>query len=58
MLTGQPSPKTEIRRAVKKVIAERDIVEKLIQTLKETATLSEDETLEEVEIDKVLENLD
>ena len=58
MLTGHPSSTTEIRRAVKKVIGERDIVEKFIQALKETVTLSEDETLEEVEIDKVLENLD
>ena len=44
-----PSPKAEIRRAIKKVTAEQDIVEKLIQAL------SEDETLEEVQIDKVLE---
>ncbi|XP_028404112.1 uncharacterized protein LOC114526792 [Dendronephthya gigantea] len=58
MTTGHPSSKTEIRRAIKKVIAERDIVEKLIQALKETVTLSEDETLEGIEIDNVIENLD
>ena len=38
MLKGHQSSKTEIRLAVKKVIVERDIVEKLIQALKEAVT--------------------
>ena len=46
LTTGSLSSKTEISRAVKKVSAEYEIIEKLIQALKETVVLSEEETLE------------
>jgi hypothetical protein len=55
LTTGHPSTKTEIRRAIKKVKAESDIIEKIIYALKETVVLS-DEALEGTDVDTVIEN--
>ena len=57
LTTEYPSTKTEIRRAVKKIKSESEIIEKIIHALKEALVLS-DETLEVTDVDTVVENLD
>ena len=57
MTTEYPGTKTEIRRAVKKIKSESEIIEKIIHALKEALVLS-DETLEVTDVDTVVENLD
>ncbi len=57
LTTEYPSTKTEIRRAVKKMKSESEIIEKIIYALKGTVVLS-DETLEVTDVDTVVENLD
>ena len=52
LTTEYPSTKTEIRRAVKKIKSESEIIEKIIHALKETVVLS-DETLEGTDVDTV-----
>lgn len=57
LTTGHPSTKTEIRRAVKKVKAECQIIEEIIYAMKKEVVLS-DGRFEETDADVIVESLE
>ena len=57
LTTGRPSSKTEIRRVIKTIRGECDIIEKIIHAMKELAAISVNE-FDGADADTIIENLD
>ena len=57
LTTGRPSSNTEIRRVIKTIRGECDIIEKTIYAMKELAAISDNE-FDGADADTVIENLD
>jgi hypothetical protein len=57
LTTGRPSSKTEIRRVIKTIRGECDIIEKIIHAMKNLAAISDNE-FDGTDADTVIENLD
>ena len=57
MTKGHPSSKTEIRRVIKTIRSECDIIKKIINAMKELAAIIVNE-FEGADADTVIENLD